>query len=564
MPIRINVEEEIKTLAQEWGKANIYFVGGYVRDLMMGIKPKDYDLVIDSPNGTSEFIDWLKENKSDKCSGFVVYERYGTAKFTLLNKIEVECVIPRTETYNSGPRKPDHIDYTGIKEDAKRRDFCCNALYKNVITGEILDPTGHGLKDIESKILRTPLDPEQTFIDDPLRMLRAFRFAYRKQFTILPGVKEKIKPYPEYMKLSMERVRDEFTKILLSYDPCNAIRELHETGLLNYIIPELEESWGFNQNTKYHSLNLTDHLLSVLGFVNREQNLELSLAALLHDISKAKNYQVNKDTSFSFKGHEELSATMARSILERLKYPGSTIDTVCELIRNHMIIKPLYNYDTKEYTGKAKKTRQIKTNFSLDFLKKLMWLIDADNLSHAPKYNMPGQVDSFWQKYRSVDEVVEKEPDFISGSEIMKELEIEKPGIIVGEIKHILQDWHLENPELSKEELFQKYKFKFSGGTFWTEHGTIYLDEAVKIELNDEDAKYLGPEKRELKASEYPKFWSWLQDYRKARGIIDEASEILWKLYEIPGFEQLDLCCDDWRDFSGRIQWKHRKDDYLL
>ena len=559
----INVEDEIKKLVQSWGKANVYYVGGYVRDLLMGIKPKDYDLVIDSPTGTTDFIEYLKENQSDKCSGFVVYERYGTAKFTLLDKIDIECVIPRVETYNNGPRKPDSVNYTNIKEDAKRRDFCCNALYKNVVTGEILDPTGFGLKDIENKILRTPLDPEQTFIDDPLRMLRAFRFAYRKNFTILPSVKAKIKPYPEYKCLSMERVRDEFTKMLMSNDPVGAIKDLHETGLLEYIIPELEKGWGFNQNSKYHSLNLTDHLFNVLNLVKRQQNLELNLAALLHDISKSIDYQINLDNTFSFRGHEILSAEIAKDILDRLKYPSSLIDNVVELIKNHMIIKPLYNYETKKYTGKPKKTREIKINFSLKFLTSLMYLIDADNLSHAPKYNMPGQVDSFWQCYRSVDKVVEKERDFIGGKEIMETMGIKEPGLQVGEIKNILQSWHLENPEKTKQELFQQFIEEFNHN-FWSENGYIYFDQTIRIELSEKDIKYLGKEKKELNGLNYPRLYTWLINYKKAQELIDQAGKILWGFMNIPEFKQVDITLDDYGDVDARIQWKNRKDDYIL
>ena len=560
----MKVEDEIKNLVHSWGKADVYYVGGYVRDQIMGLVPKDYDLVINAENGTSEFIEYLKKNHSDICSGFVVYERYGTAKFTLHEKVDIECVIPRTETYNSGPRKPDQVQYTNLEQDAKRRDFCCNALYKNVVTGEILDPTGYGFEDIENKILRTPLDPEQTFIDDPLRMLRAFRFSARKGFKILPEVMKKIKPYPEYMCLSMERVRDEFSKILLSDRPVETIRELHNTGLLEYIIPELEKSWGFNQNSKYHSLNLTDHTLQVLSGVYRYMDLELDLAALLHDIGKYWCYQINKLGGYSFKGHEEISTEMAGDILERLKYPGSIIDSVKELIRNHMIIKSLYNYTTKEYTGKAKKTREIKSKFSAKFLTKLMRLIDSDNLAHAPQYNMPGQTDSFWQKYRSVDVVVEKEPEFISGKEIMDEFEI-KPGKQVGELKSILQNWHIEEPEKTKEDLFTKLRISFLGKKFMYD-GLKYisLDSVIKIELGEEDIKQLGNEEKELDAFEYPRLYTWLLDYKKAWSIVDEASKKLGELYEIPGFEQIDICYDDWRNFSAIIQWRNRKDSKIL
>ena len=181
-------------------KEKIYLVGGCVRDLVLGKTPKDIDLCIDYPEGTDLFVDFLKTKP--ECSGFVTYNRFKTGKFSLdigaNKKIDIECVVPRVETYNQGPRKPDTVQQTNITEDASRRDFCCNALYKNLLTGEVLDPTGKGLDDCKNRILRTPLDPEQTFKDDPLRMLRAIRFACTKMFTIFEETYSKIDNIPEY------------------------------------------------------------------------------------------------------------------------------------------------------------------------------------------------------------------------------------------------------------------------------------------------------------------------------------------------------------------------------
>ena len=167
---------------------NIYLVGGCVRDLILGLEPKDIDLCIDIPDGIEIFSKWLKENFEYCVSGFCEFPRYGTMKFLLhldSGEIsEIECVIPRVETYNTGPRKPDQIKQTTIGEDALRRDFCCNALYKRVVDDVILDPTGRGLSDCRDKVLRTPLEPKKTYIDDPLRMLRAIRFYCTKNFEI--------------------------------------------------------------------------------------------------------------------------------------------------------------------------------------------------------------------------------------------------------------------------------------------------------------------------------------------------------------------------------------------
>ena len=337
------LEETIKDISLKWGRSKIYYVGGYVRDEILDEgAPKDVDLVVDLPNGASEFCDFLKKEYPTTCVDFVEYPRFGTAKFTLefqmtkadgktpwIREIQVECVEPRKEEYTDGPRKPSKVVSASIEEDAMRRDFCCNALYKDTVSGEILDPTGHGKEDIDNKILRTPCDPVITFKDDPLRMLRAIRFAAKKKFTIDEDTLKAIKPIPEYFQLSMERVESEFTQILLSSDPVEHIWTLHNTGLLGYILPEFEESWGFNQNSKYHSMNLTDHCLSVLKYIvdpysagtnSVKHQLETRLAGLLHDIAKYKYHETNVDGTFSYHDHDVKSAEMAEEILKRLKY----------------------------------------------------------------------------------------------------------------------------------------------------------------------------------------------------------------------------------------------------
>jgi len=441
-------KELLKEIVEDWGKAEVYYVGGCVRDLLLGIEPKDYDLCVDLENGATLFTDFLKSEYSKVCSGFTVFPKYGTAKFDFLGE-QIECVMPRRESYNDGPRKPDRVSYAGIYEDALRRDFCCNALYMNIKTGEILDPTGKGREDVKNKILRTPINGEETFKDDPLRMLRAFRFAAVKGFKISEEVLETIKDYPEYYELSMERVWSEFSKILVCSKPGDTIRELHQYHLLSYIIPELEESWGFDQNSKYHNLNLTDHILKVLD--NCKPDLTIRTAALLHDISKYKDYQIKEDGRYSYHGHEKSSAEMSRVILSRLRCSSDFIDSVSKIIESHMIIKQC----GAEYRGSRRLTRRIMRELG-DLLEPTLNLIDADNNAHSPEYCLVGQVDRF-------RECVEKEkiipkPLFspVSGRTIMECLGIEE-GRKVGEIKELMQSWYDEDPSLSEEDLIRKY-----------------------------------------------------------------------------------------------------------
>lgn len=441
-------KELLRRIVETWGMAKVYYVGGCVRDMLLGKEPKDYDLVVDMENGATEFITYLKENWPDVCSGFTMFPVYGTAKFDLLGE-QVECVMPRTETYHEGPRKPDHVSYAGgITEDAYRRDFCCNALYQDVISGVIIDPTGKGLEDLKNRILRTPIPGEETFRDDPLRMLRAFRFAYQKGFTIAPETLECITDYTEYYKLSMERVWSEFSKILVCNNPGQAIRDLHQYHLLPYIIPVLDASWGMDQHSRYHNLDLTEHTLKVLEAT--PPDLTIRTAALLHDLAKYYCHETKKDGSWRFIGHEKESAKLAKEILERLKCPGKFIETVGVLIENHMALKQDPDNLTRKRIRKFMRTLG-------DNLEPALELIDADNLAHHPDYVIRGQKEK-------VLKIVEEERNKpqplkspVSGKAIMLRLGIQE-GAEVGKIKEKMQEWYDENPELTEEELFEKYE----------------------------------------------------------------------------------------------------------
>jgi len=441
-------KELLKNIIETWGKAKVYYVGGCVRDMLLGNEPKDYDLVVDLKDGATIFTDYLKKNWSNVCSGFTIFPTYGTAKFNLLGE-QVECVMPRTETYKNGPRKPDQVSYAGgIMEDALRRDFCCNALYQDVVSGVILDPTKKGLDDLRNKILRTPIPGEDTFRDDPLRMLRAFRFAYQKEFTIAPETLECITDYTEYYKLSMERVWGEFSKILVCNNPGQAIRDLHKYNLLTYIIPVLDASWGMDQHSKYHNLDLTEHTLKVLE--NTPPDLTIRTAALLHDLAKYYCHETKEDGSWRFIGHEKEGAKLAKEILERLKCPGKFIDDVSVIIENHMALKQ----DPENLT--RKRIRKFMRTLG-DNLKPALELIDADNLAHHPDYIIRGQKEKVLKIIEEEKNKPQPLKSPVSGRAIMERLGI-KEGVEVGRIKEIMQEWYDENPELTEDDLIEKYK----------------------------------------------------------------------------------------------------------
>lgn len=443
-------------------KNKIYLVGGAVRDLQLGLNPKDIDLVIDVPDGEIKFKKFL-ENK-EMFSGFVEYPRFRTLKFSLnlenCEKEDIEVVVPRTEVYNEGPRKPSKVEQTTLEKDALRRDFCCNALYMNISSGEIIDPTGKGILDCKNKILRTPVDPKLTFKEDPLRMLRAIRFSCQKGFKIDNIVLSSISDIDEFYRLSKERIRDEFVKIIMSRFSIEGLELLRKTGLMNGIIPKLVEYYSFNQNSKYHNLTWYDHTMKVYELVVKDGNasLELRLSALLHDISKPITYTINEKTGyFNFIGHEESSAKEAEEILKNLKFSNTIINKVTFLVKNHMIIKPFYDYDLKKYTGKPKKTRQIIRECG-DNLYDLMKLIEADNMSHHPDYCLYNQVKSFYEEVEKL-KLEEKTiiPLPINGNDIMKQFKI-PAGPEIGKIISKMQELFDEDPKRTKEDLIRLYK----------------------------------------------------------------------------------------------------------
>ena len=577
-----SAKEKLKGLAIEWGKADIYLVGGCVRDLLLGNPVKDIDLCVDLKDGATLFCEWLQKTHIEECHGFTTFPRFGTSKFVLkvmTKELDIECVMPRVEAYKDGPRKPSEVKYTGITEDAYRRDFCCNALYQNIITDEILDPTGHGKEDIENRVLRTPLPAKETFIDDPLRMLRAFRFSAQKWFKILDEVLSEIRDYPEYRSLSMERVQDEFNKILMTNNAVSTIRELHRTGLLGYIIPELEESWGFNQNSHYHSMNLTDHTLAVLqGVIDNDANLQVRLAALLHDIAKYKCWKKKDNGEFSYHGHELESSKLATKILERLKYPKEDIQCISEIIKEHMRIKSLYNPNTDSYTGSTKTTRRVVRDLG-PLLKSTLQLIDADNKAHAPQYNMPGQVNSFLAKLDSLSEVQIVRSCPVSGNLIMSEFGL-TPGPAIKEIKDIFLDWLDEDPEIPAEELITRLK-EITAGNYvcgWWEsyrgfcisdnepikgrNGITPSPYQVPMELGDWVG--LSKEITRYPAIQVPRVYFMYQKYKKAKEIFNRAATVLDELFDIPGFNGVKVSFDKYHDLSGEISWEDRRPDWII
>lgn len=583
------VIEKLKELVNKWGLCSVYMVGGCVRDEILGLLPKDIDLVVNYPGGSEVFVDFLKDEFSDICSGFTKYPKYGTSKFTLCydtdSFIDIECVIPRTESYDNCFRKPSSVKYTTIEEDALRRDFCCNALYKNILTGEILDPTNKGLDDIKNKILRTPLDPIQTFKDDPLRMLRAIRFYCNKSFKIDDTVYSNLAPIQEFYGLSMERIRDEFEKILMSPNPIEGVNMLYNLKFLPWIIPDLPMCFNYNQNSKYHDLTLEKHIFRVLkGVMNvdKEYELELRWAALLHDIGKPLVAVVDHISGYThYYDHDIKSSERTRVLLTRLKYGNDFIDRVCIIIENHMCIKQLYNYDTRQYTGKPSKTRKLALKLG-DLLRPTMELIDSDNKAHAPEYCMDNQVKSFWESYEKyvVNSNITKNvvEDLISGNEIITTFNL-TPGKNIGDIKQIIQNIYLENLTLTKEEIISKLKKETDNIELWISRDVngykVSITEPIFITIlnlyslqpdgdnfGELEYDYFNLElntKTKVRAIECMSIYRELKDRKRVEKIIQQINNLAQSLLEVSSFQSVEIGYDTADHFAASVYWKNGK-----
>ena len=313
----------------------LFLVGGFVRDKAMGMPSAkdDIDLVLESDAlALAHFL------RARGAADFepVVYPRFGTAMVVVQGR-DVELVTARVESYASDSRKPE-VQPGTLQDDARRRDFTINTLLENLHTGETTDPLGQAYADIEAGVLRTPTDPLLTFKDDPLRMLRAVRFAARFGFSIHPITWKAVRQsVPRLSIISAERVREEFCKTLMTARAPLGLELLKDSGLLAQFAPELLEMVGVTQN-EAHAYTVWEHSLIALGSLPPEASLTLRLGTLFHDVGKPRTKGVGEDGRVHFYGHADVGADMVRRWMNRLKFPNDEIAAVTTLVAQHMRI----------------------------------------------------------------------------------------------------------------------------------------------------------------------------------------------------------------------------------
>ena len=343
-----------------------WLVGGWVRDELLGRPSRsDVDIVL---LGDALQAAEILARAGVASQPPVLYSRFGTA-MVRVGDLTLELVTARRESYSKDSRKP-RVEPASLLEDAQRRDFTVNALLLGLWDGKIVDPLGLGLRDLESRTLRTPREPSQTFSDDPLRMLRAVRFKWQLGgWSFAPGLAESIAENAHRLEIvSAERTRDELIKMLALVDADKALCDLLELGLLARFAPELAAMRGVEQGD-YHHLDAFDHTCFVVRNVG-PSDLTLSLAALLHDLGKPRTRVIDAEGKTRFFGHETVGATLAREWLEAMRFSGEMIANVALLVKNHMRFTGLTNLSPSA-------ARRLVRDLG-DQLDRLLALVEAD------------------------------------------------------------------------------------------------------------------------------------------------------------------------------------------
>ncbi|WP_339012219.1 CCA tRNA nucleotidyltransferase [Fusobacterium animalis] len=425
-------EVEIKILNKlnKCGKG--YIVGGAIRDTLLGLKPKDVDFTTNLPYETLKNL-FSEYNPKETGKSFGVLR-------IRVNNVDYEIAKFREDIYGK-EEKVSFVD--DIKNDLARRDFAINAMAYNEIDG-IIDLYG-GQKDIENKIINFVGNAEERIIEDPLRVLRAFRFMSRLNFSLSENTIEAIKKQKSLLNgIPKERITMEFSKLLLGDNIRNTLILMKDTGVLELIIPEFKATYDFNQCNPHHNLDLFNHIINVVSKVSAD--LELRYTALLHDIAKPIVQTFDEKGIAHYKTHEIVGADMARDILTRMKLPVKLIDSVVEIIKKHMV---LY----KDVTDK--KFNKLLSEMGYNNLWRLIEHCNADNSS---KNNEVVSTEN--DLHERLKRAVEKQMQVtvndlaINGKDL---IELGFTGPEIGQIKKELLDKYLSEEIQNKKEKMLNY-----------------------------------------------------------------------------------------------------------
>jgi len=438
----------------------VYVVGGVVRDLILGRTIHDIDLMVEGDG----ILFAKKLAISIGVKKIVPFEKFGTA--LIPNKLlQIEVASSRMEQYDSTSRKPSEVKSASLKEDLKRRDFTINAMAMDIHPenfGEIMDPLG-GVADLEKKILRTPLDPDKTFSDDPLRMMRAAYFASKLNFKIEPQCRISIIKQAKRIKIvSWERIREEFIKILTTIKPSVGLVILQKTGLMKIVFPEIDIMYDMKQSSEWHHKDIFSHTLQVVdNAAELTEKMKVRFAALVHDIAKPRTRKIDPKKGYTFYGHDAIGERMLNKVAKRMRLSNHLANYLKKLTLLHL--RPIALVKS-EVTDSAVRRLMVSAGNELE---DLMVLCRADittkNSKLVKKYlNNFDIVEKKMQVVLDKDSA-EKFQSPIRGKEIMDIFGLEEGkeiGIIKKSVEEAILDGEIDNTYEAAKEYLIAYKNK--------------------------------------------------------------------------------------------------------
>lgn len=425
LPTSLEIITTLKNAGHE-----AYWAGGCVRDILLGIKPKDFDIVT---SAKPEEIEALLEHT------IPVGKKFGVI-LAVKNGHHFEVATFRSDSGYSDGRRPDAVTFTHAEEDAKRRDFTINGMFYDPTTDQVIDYVG-GQQDLEARLIRFIGDPHQRILEDHLRILRAVRFKNVLNFQYEPQTYAALQKHAPLVieKVSAERIRDELNKMIASQHAVSAFQDMEDLGILKIILPEVQQMKGVAQPYQYHQEgDVWNHAMQSLATLPEDASLVLRWATLLHDIGKPQTFSVKERIRFDH--HDHVSRDIAYQILTRLRFDHKTIEEVCWLIEHHMMMGAFFTMSP------GRRLHWFLHPWFQDLLK----LFESDARGTTPQH-----LELLDQILKLYHEEIKKMPHLpkplLHGEDVMEILKI-NPGKRVGEILEIAWEKQLAGELKTKEE----------------------------------------------------------------------------------------------------------------